>query len=422
MRLPLLTLCALVLLAPAAKAAALTEDPAPQQGIYNPLHGYFTEPTHDRFSQLRRDLRDGKRQLDPSGEIPLLLSLLRELEIPVSSQSLVYSVTSLQKALISPRRPRALYFNDDTYVGFVPGGRIEVISTDPQLGSIFYIFDPLRGSTLPQVVRSSECMNCHAPRYLGNIPALAIESVIPGLTGGGERAFRRQQTGHAVPITERFGGYHLTGVSPQWPRLWANLIIEWRNGEAREIPNPPGQLCDLTRYPLPTSDLLPQLLQEHQVGFVNRALQAAYQTRELLAANPPNLQASRELPADLHPKLAALAAPLVRYILFADEAPLPAPVTGDPTFRRDFAQNRRPATSGASLKDLDLQTRLFRYRCSYMVYTPTFTGLPAELKREVLAQLNTALAGQEPQYAYLPAPEKSAIQLILRQTLPDFPH
>lgn len=410
MRFPLAILAAVAVLGAASPAAVQSEQPERKLGIHNPVHGYFTAPISDRFSKLRRDLRDGKRQLDASGELPLLLSLLRELEIPVSSQSLVFSVTSLQKALISPRRPRALYFNDDTYVGFVPGGRLEVISTDPELGSIFYIFDPLRGGSVPQVTRTTECMNCHAPRSLENIPALVIESVIPGMTGGGERAFRREQTGHGVPITERFGGYHLTGVGPQWPRLWGNLLIEYRNGQANERPLHPGQLSDLSRYPLPTSDLLPQLLQEHQIGFVNRALQAAYRTRELMAEKAPGLAQ----------KVEELAQPLVRYMLFADEAPLPAPLAGDADYKRDFSANRRAASNGAALKDFDLQKRLFRYRCSYMIYTPTFAGLPGPLKQAVLRQISSALNGPSPEYAYLSLAEKSAIRTILTETLPEF--
>ncbi len=385
----------------------------PPRGIYNPLHGYFTETPSDRFTRLKTELAQGRRELDPSGELAFLQSLLRELQVPVSSQSLVFSVTSLQKPLISPRRPRALYFNDDTYVGHVPGGRIEVISMDPHLGSIFYIFDPLRGGKVPAVARTNECMNCHAPRYLDNIPALMIESVVPGITGGGEKAFRREQSGHAIPFEQRFGGYHVTGASAGWPKLWANMFIEYRDGKAIERPIAPGDLFDVQTYPLPTSDLLPQLLQEHQVGFVNRALQAAYRAREL-----QNEPASAELTREI----AALATPLVRYILFADEAPLPAPVAGEARFKTDFLANRKADSKGAALKDFELKTRMFRYRCSYMIYTPTFAGLPSALKKAVLAQISAAL-GEGPataEYAYLPVEEKRAIRRILAETLPDF--
>src|SRR6478672_3334545 len=256
-------------------------------GIYNPLHEYDTRPVDDRFTRFLADW-DAERtsDLDLSGDLPFLQSLLKQLDVPVSSQMLVFTATSLQKGLISARNPRALYFNDDTYVGFVPRGRVEVISLDPTLGGVFYIFDRLQPGRRPIARRSNECMNCHAPRHMDNVPGLVIESVIPGLTGGGERAFRREQSGHSIPIADRFGGWHLTGTGESMPHNWANQLLLRKNGEASEVPNPPGERCDLTRYPLPTSDLLAQLLHEHQVGFVNRSLQAGYRYREQAVTGP----------------------------------------------------------------------------------------------------------------------------------------
>jgi hypothetical protein len=237
---------------------------------------------------------------------------------------------------------------------------------------------------------------------------LSIESVVPGLTGGGERAFRREQSGHGVPLALRFGGWHLTGAGPGFPRNWSNLTITRRDGEAFEVPNPPGTYFDLHRYPLPTSDVLPQLLHEHQIGFVNRALQAAYSAREALAS-------TETTPAATADRLVELARPLVRYLLFADEVPLvPGSVLGDPEFKEAFAQKRQPASDGAALRDLDLSTRLLRYRCSYMIYSPVFTGLPEPLKAEVHRQLATALSTPGPEFAYLPAEERTELPRFWR--------
>src|SRR6478736_10383701 len=195
-------------------------------GIYNPLHEYDTRPVEDRFTRFLAAWDAGQKpDIDLSGDLPFLHSLLKELEVPVSSQMMVFTATSLQKGLISARNPRALYFNDDTYIGFVPRGRIEVISLDPTLGSVFYIFDRLQPGRRPVVHRSADCMNCHAPRYMDNIPGLVIESVVPGLTGGGEKAFRRQQSGHGIPIGDRFGGWHLTGTGPAMPHNWSNQLL-----------------------------------------------------------------------------------------------------------------------------------------------------------------------------------------------------
>src|SRR5215207_2750140 len=148
--LPRSFVCALFSVALAALVFDTYAGPGVPLGIDDPLHEYWTKAPQDRFTNLAAELAAGTRQLDTSGDLPFLRSLLNELQIPVSSQMLVYSVTSLQKNLISPRRPRALYFNDDTYVGFIPGGRLEVVSLDPSLGGIFYIFDRLRPGVQPK--------------------------------------------------------------------------------------------------------------------------------------------------------------------------------------------------------------------------------------------------------------------------------
>ncbi|HEX8312897.1 MAG TPA: hypothetical protein VF614_16355 [Chthoniobacteraceae bacterium] len=403
----------LILATICAALSASAADAAGNLGIDDPLHGYYTREPQDRFTRFLADLEAGRRTLDSSGELPFLTSLLRELEVPISSQMLVYSVTSLQKGLISPRRPRALYFNDDTYVGYVPGGQIEIISLDPALGGIFFISDPVRSDRKPTFERSDECMTCHAPRYLDHVPGLMIESVVPGITGGGERAFRRQQSGHGIPLGNRFGGYHVTGVAAGFPKNWGNLLLDRADGVLREIPIPAGQLFSFTRYPAETSDALAQLLHEHQVGFVNRALQASYRTRVLIGETSADSAAGAT-------ELEALARELVRYILFADEVPLiPGSVTSDPAFQEAFLSTAKRA-NGAALKELDGSTRLLRYRCSYMIYSPAFSGIPGPLKENVLAQLRTALDGAAPEFAYLPTDEKATIRAILHETLPGF--
>jgi hypothetical protein len=111
-------------------------------------------------------------------------------------------------------------------------------------------------------------------------------------------------------------------------------------------------------------------------------------------------------------------------LLFADEAMLPSGgVSGDETFKRDFLQSRRAARNGASLKDFDLQTRLFKHRCSYMIYSSVFNGLQTELKQRVYRLLAEALDTRRhhADYAYLPVAEKTAIRVILKDTLPDLP-
>jgi hypothetical protein len=129
------------------------------------------------------------------------------------------------------------------------------------------------------------------------------------------------------------------------------------------------------------------------------------------------------LTADQEKELDDQAEQVTRYLLFADEPALPGPVGGDAEFKQDFLKSRRAASSGGSLKDFDLRTRLFKHRCSYMIYSSVFSGLPAEMKHRVFRRLADALNVSKPDtaYAFLPETEKSAIRTILRETLAGLP-
>jgi len=108
--------------------------------INDPPHHYRARTPRDRFTRAMETIEKDQR-LDRSSEKAFLVSFLKILDVPVSSQTLVFSTTSLQLSLISPSNPRAIYFNEDIYIGYIPGGRIEVLALDPELGAIFYIFD-----------------------------------------------------------------------------------------------------------------------------------------------------------------------------------------------------------------------------------------------------------------------------------------
>ena len=82
----------------------------------------------DRIADLQRKIDAGTLKLEFEADHGYLKSLLKILNIPVSSQALVFSKSSFQLHLISPDRPRALYFNDDVYAGWTRGGEdIEII-------------------------------------------------------------------------------------------------------------------------------------------------------------------------------------------------------------------------------------------------------------------------------------------------------
>jgi hypothetical protein len=159
------------------------------------------------------------------------------------------------------------------------------------------------------------------------------------------------------------------------------------------------------------SDILPQLIHEHQVGFVNRALQAGYVARM-------HLHRGGELSAEQQGEINHFVGELTRYILFADEAPLPeGGIKGDAKFQDDFVRNRKVSKSGASLRDFDLKRRIFKYPCSYMIYTPLFAELPKVVKGGVMRELKKGLSEGDKSYAHISTEEKRVIREILAETM-----
>jgi hypothetical protein len=319
-------------------------------------------------------------------------------------------------SLITPRNPRALYFNEDTYLGFIPGGRIEIVSTDPELGGVFYILDiPKSAMAGLNIERSRRCMNCHSGSETGYVPGLTIKSVVPGTRGGSVDAFRVDVTGHEIPLSERFGGWYLTGEH-RLTNHWANAIGRMFKGEITKEAVIPGERFSYDKYLVESSDILPQLVHEHQAGFVNRVLQAGYVARiHLHGQNGGELTDAQRSEIERHAK------ELVRYILFADEAKLPeGGIKGDAAFQEDFLRNRKTCKSGASLKDFDLQRRMFKYPCSYMIYSPVFGALPEVVRSLVLEELRHALNSEDRGFEHMSANEKSIIAQILSETLPGF--
>ena len=87
---------------------------------------------------------------------------------------------------------------------------------------------------------------------------------------------------------------------------------------------------------------------------------------------------------------------LVDYLTFAQEAPLGEPVRGVSTFTTTFAARGPKDRQGRSLREFDLETRLFRHRLSYMIYSDLFDALPASLRNRVYARLREVLTDQDP--------------------------
>jgi hypothetical protein len=114
---------------------------------------------------------------------------------------------------------------------------------------------------------------------------------------------------------------------------------------------------------------------------------------------------------------------LVRYLLFTNEAPLDAPLEGPSSFAEEFATRGPRDAHGRSLRDFDLRTRIFKYPCSYLIYSDAFDALPAPAKDYVYHRLFEVLTGREhgPEFAKLSAEDRKAILEILLATKPGLP-
>lgn len=384
---------------------------------YSPAHEYHTRELNDPFTRLIGDFESGKLEFDKQSGKAFISSLLEHLEIPASSQLLVFSRTSLQTRKISGSNPRAMYFNENVYVGYIPGGKVEIISLDPEVGAIFYIFDIPKSEELPVIERSGRCMNCHAVALTRRVPGLSTRSVIPGSNWGKLVAFHDKEIGHQIPLGDRFGGWHVTG-DPGISDHKGNLTGERVGGNIITEAIEPGTEFDWSAYLTETSDILPHLLLEHQSGFMNMALEASYRTRAYQYIG------KGEIKPEHAEVLHDLADELVRYLLFADEAEFPeGGIQVDAQYREDFLADRREASNGLSLKDLDLESRLFKHRCSYLIYSDVFQANSDLFKQQVYKILGEAIGTEtpDPDFAYLSATEKKAIRSILKETLNDLP-
>jgi hypothetical protein len=115
--------------------------------------------------------------------------------------------------------------------------------------------------------------------------------------------------------------------------------------------------------------------------------------------------------------------PLIEYLLFSREAQLPAAIRGDSPFAREFAARGPRDDRGRSLRDFDLTRRLFKYPCSYLVYSSAFAGLPDAARQYIYQRLLAILTGADSgkSTGHLSAEDRRAILEILRDTLPDLP-
>lgn len=366
-------------------------------------------------------------------ETPFVRWLLEKAGVPAESQVLVFAKTSLQRDLIAPRQPRALYFSDDVYLGWVPGGLMEATAIDPELGMVFYKLEARDPAKPVRFERDGDCLSCHGGSMTRNWPGLMIRSVYPDSRGEPITSAGSHLVTHETPLEQRWGGWYVTGHHGNSRHLGNALARE--EGRDAVLDRDAGanltqleKFFDTSPYPRPDSDIVALMVLEHQVLMHNRLCEGALRVRKW-SHYQRQLQKEMGEPVSDQPVGTALRVVtseterIVEALLFCNEAPLPeGGIRGAGDFEKAFSRNRRPDPTGRSLKDFDLKTRMFAFRCSYQIYATAFDSLPDTLRRAVLLRLNAILTADTPPPAYqhLPAAERRAIHEILTATKPEF--
>jgi hypothetical protein len=137
---------------------------------------------------------------------------LAALGVPETSQMLVFSKTSFQKERINPDHPRAIYFSDEVYIGWCPGGLVEIAAIDPMLGPVFYSFDPHERGVEKRFNRDADCLRCHGGTFVRDIPGLLARSVFTKAGGEPLLSLGSELVDATTPIEKRWGGWYVTAL------------------------------------------------------------------------------------------------------------------------------------------------------------------------------------------------------------------
>jgi hypothetical protein len=385
----------------------------------HPAIEYFTRPTLDPVGELNRRIEDGSVHVAFDESSGYLKSMLDAMHVPVESQMLVMSKTGVQALHTSPDNPRAIFFNDEVTVGFIRGAPLlELAVQDPEQGVQFYTVDQ-KPQPRPVIERRKGCLTCHQAYSTLHVPGMVARSVFVAPDGLPLSQFGSYDPDDRTPFRQRWGGWYVTGTHGSMRHMGNAIVGNVQQRDAMISSTTLNRtsldgLFDARGYLSAHSDIVALMVFHHQTHMMNLITRVGWQARV----------AAHEHRFDLRDgALRDAVNELVDYLLFVDEQPLTDSVTGTSGFARVFAVQGPTDHRGRSLRQLDLRRRLMRYPCSYMVYSPAFRALPAEVKSAVYLRMADVLLAPDPgsKYDRLSAADRIAVVEILRDTLTDLP-
>ena len=279
------------------------------------------------------------------------------------------------------------------------------------------------------------------------MPGLDVRSVYTASDGTPISQVDSFVNGHNSALEERWGGWYVTGTHAGALHLGNGFVAKPIHREDLHGGQPPFEMSaganvtnlndrfDTARYLSGHSDIAALMVLEHEVRMQNLITKANYETRLALAERPrTNESATSEsssvsigqsqTPASnwARERIALAGETLLEYMLFRNEAPLKGTVKGTSSFVDDFQRCGPSDSKGRSLRQFNLTTRLFRYPCSFLIYSRAFDALPQEMKTYLWQRLDKILTGADhsPTYESMNRADRQAVREILRDTKPEF--
>ncbi|HEY6454853.1 MAG TPA: hypothetical protein VIY90_06160 [Steroidobacteraceae bacterium] len=363
-----------------------------------PFIHYSDPPVRNDIARLQKRIDAGTVKLTATPQHGYLDSILKALNIDPDSQTLVFSKTSLQVDAISAATPRAIYFNDNTYVAWVQKtGMLEINTMDADRGPVFYTVNAADSHAVLER-QALRCLTCHDSysEMGGGVPRFLFESTYEVEHGKLIPDAVARETADETPIAERWGGWYVTGQDGgalhlgniQPPATNAPIALDKvRRGSLASL----GSLLDTSPYLRSTSDIVALLVLEHQITVHNLIIRANYKSRMLLARFFPTGDAATvhwaQLPTPLQARLEQLLDPVADGLIMRGAAPLPDKVVGSNGYAAWFQAQGPKDSQGRSLRELDLTTRVFRYPLSFLIYSEGFDALPLFVRERLYEKL-----------------------------------
>jgi hypothetical protein len=270
----------------------------------------------------------------------------------------------------------------------------------------------------PHLTRTDQCLECHASSKNLGVPGHLVRSFVTDAEGVVDLATGISPITHRTPLSDRWGGWYVSGTHGTQVHR-GNLIGKDAFARQEKEPNYLGNVvdlsrfCDTSRYLTPHSDIVALMVLEHETHMHN------FITRLHFAATLALQQYGH-----VH-YLTTVTEAFLKYLLFTEETPLTAPVQGTSGFTDWFAQQGPKDAQGRSLRQFDFHTRLFKYPCSFLIYSEAFQALPAPIKDQVYRRLWEILTGRDTKadFAKISPETRRDILEILAATqsgLPDY--